>query len=62
MEMSTISDLKDCEDDECYTCGVRGCMQDDNNGILWVGCDNDRCMKWFHRECIPSDQLTVFFM
>ncbi|CAG2231129.1 unnamed protein product [Mytilus edulis] len=60
MEMSTISDLKDCEDDECYTCGVcgvRGCVQDDNNGILWVGCDNDRCMKWFHRECIPSDQL-----
>ncbi|VDI11969.1 Hypothetical predicted protein [Mytilus galloprovincialis] len=36
MEMSTISDLKDCEDDECYTCGVRGCVQDDNNGMGWV--------------------------
>ncbi|XP_052089263.1 uncharacterized protein LOC127726005 [Mytilus californianus] len=60
MDISTNGDMKDYEDDECYTCGVcgvRGCVQDDNNGILWDGCDNDNCMKWYHRGYNPNDEL-----
>ncbi|XP_033730452.1 uncharacterized protein LOC117319832 [Pecten maximus] len=44
-------------DEDIYTCpicGKRGMTDDEDNGILWVGCDNQACSLWFHRDCLPS--------
>ncbi|XP_063448187.1 inhibitor of growth protein 1-like [Mytilus trossulus] len=51
-------------DDEMYTCGVcvtRGKKTDEQNGILWVGCDRDVCpLGWYHYDCLSrNDQLTI---
>ncbi|CAC5415212.1 unnamed protein product [Mytilus coruscus] len=55
---------EDDEDDEMFTCGVcatRGKKTDEQNGILWVGCDRDGCpLNWYHYDCLSrDDQLTI---
>lgn len=45
--------------DEVYTCGIcaeRGWEDDEDHGILWVGCDNEGCGRWFHRTCLPTEE------
>ncbi|CAC5411815.1 unnamed protein product [Mytilus coruscus] len=55
---------EDDEDDEMFTCGVcatKGKKTDEQNGILWVGCDRDGCpLNWYHYVCLlRHDQLTI---
>ncbi|CAC5365281.1 unnamed protein product [Mytilus coruscus] len=55
---------EDDDDDGMFTCGVcatRGKKTNEQNGILWVGCDRDGCpLNWYHYDCLSrGDQLTI---
>ncbi|XP_033754306.1 uncharacterized protein LOC117337430 [Pecten maximus] len=40
----------------CPICNIQGHTSDEESGIFWVGCDNARCSRWYHRECLTHDQ------
>ncbi|XP_033747537.1 uncharacterized protein LOC117332656 [Pecten maximus] len=44
------------EEFTCGICQLRGFEDDEEHGILWVGCDNSECAKWYHRDCLPTLQ------
>ncbi|KAH3698902.1 hypothetical protein DPMN_073847 [Dreissena polymorpha] len=42
-----------------FTCGVccmRGRVLDKSKGIVWFGCDEKVCGKWFHFECFHRSE------
>ncbi|XP_053381964.1 uncharacterized protein LOC128549365 [Mercenaria mercenaria] len=36
----------------CSVCGERGRMNDEINGVMWYGCDESMCERWYHEECL----------
>ncbi|XP_033727644.1 uncharacterized protein LOC117316975 [Pecten maximus] len=40
----------------CQVCNIRGHCNDEEVGILWVGCDG--CDRWFHRDCLNYQEQT----
>ncbi|XP_060581287.1 uncharacterized protein LOC132737921 [Ruditapes philippinarum] len=54
IHMETNSDCDYVDDGiDCSICKLR------DRGF-WVGCDNIICERWFHYECLPSSQQTLF--
>ncbi|XP_052284973.1 uncharacterized protein LOC127881261 [Dreissena polymorpha] len=42
-----------------FTCGVccmRGRVLDESKGIVWFGCDEKVCGKWYHFECLHRSE------
>jgi hypothetical protein len=56
-EKRKLADIKHT----CCVCGVRGRVGDEDEGIMWVGCDSDVCASgtgWFHHESLEDgDQV-----
>ena len=55
---SDFSIVVESDEEACYTdslCEV--CMLGYRKGYTWTGCDY--CNRWFHYECLPSDQQTL---
>ena len=42
----------------CGICNVRGLLSDEDNGIVWVGCDNNDCAAWIHYDCLDHQTQT----
>ena len=40
----------------CPGCNVGEEADDNDNGIIWYGCDI--CTRWWHRHCLSSEQQT----
>ncbi|XP_060560005.1 axoneme-associated protein mst101(2)-like [Ruditapes philippinarum] len=40
----------------CGVCGERGRMNDELNGVMWYGCDESMCEKWYHEECLSMKE------
>ncbi|XP_053400684.1 uncharacterized protein LOC128557382 [Mercenaria mercenaria] len=38
----------------CGDCKEKGRPDDDINGILWFGCDEETCGLWFHEHCLTQ--------
>ncbi|XP_069134293.1 uncharacterized protein [Argopecten irradians] len=46
------------EEFTCPLCNIRGHVDDEEHGILWVGCDSVDCGRWFHRDCLKHEEQT----
>ena len=40
----------------CAVCGERGRVNDELNGVMWYGCDESMCGRWFHEECLSQSE------
>ncbi|XP_060602883.1 uncharacterized protein LOC132755959 [Ruditapes philippinarum] len=38
----------------CDACKGKGSPADEENGILWFGCDEETCGLWFHEDCLTQ--------
>ncbi|XP_053379138.1 chromatin assembly factor 1 subunit A-like [Mercenaria mercenaria] len=40
----------------CGVCGETGRMIDEMNGVKWYGCEENRCERWYHEECLSLQE------
>ena len=40
----------------CAECDIRGYVDDEDNGVLWIGCDDIKCGRWYHYECLDREK------
>ncbi|XP_060575063.1 uncharacterized protein LOC132732603 [Ruditapes philippinarum] len=40
----------------CAVCGERGRVNDEVNGVMWYGCDDGMCGRWYHEECLGQSE------
>ena len=36
----------------CGVCGERGRLNDEMNDVMWYGCEESVCERWYHEECL----------
>ena len=50
---SSDDSMKLDDADVCHACLGNEGWEDD--GAAWIGCSNDKCTLWFHKECISDE-------
>ncbi|XP_060572179.1 complexin-2-like [Ruditapes philippinarum] len=40
----------------CAVCGERGRVNDEVNEVMWYGCDDGMCGRWYHEECLGQSE------
>ena len=53
--------LEQIGEDICDVCG-RGSLEDDPNGMFWVGCDYSKCGKWYHTKCLDMSKDEYYYI